>query len=428
MIEQRKAIYIPAYSDGLISMLYNKTDEEVKQHIQPDMKEQKSLRIYNDLFDSYFHCPWMLVSAGIFYKKEDLREKINGERAKIFVDSGGYQLAMGTVPTETYTDKVALEWSEKNGDIFPILDRPSFNTGPDKPLKSYQECLEKTITSAKYYTENRTRSDAKILNVLQGQTRDAMERWYNEVKDFKLDGWGIGGTKGNIDRVLLGLSLLIEKNEFKDFKYVHIFGVSSYEIMLLLEWTQRVLNKMGINIQLTYDATSWNRAAVFGGYFLSPNLVTGIQSLNFTNQSEIEDSGLDHVMYSVDVDYSKLGKDFKFPCDCVICSDIDNTYNMINTKSSSKDKDISFKKFNVITSYHNLYMQFKWIEMFNNWLASESNSLYKEVWNINKYNNDITTIWKKMQLVERYLKNPNKLVNINMITKKPLSYSGAALF
>ena len=47
-----------------------------------------------------------------------MREKINGERAKIFVDSGGYQLARGTVPAETYTDKVALEWSEKNGGYF----------------------------------------------------------------------------------------------------------------------------------------------------------------------------------------------------------------------------------------------------------------------------------------------------------------------
>ena len=153
MTEKRKAIYIPAYSDGILSMLYGKTDEEVKQHIQPDMIEKKSLRIYNDSLDTYFKYPWMLVSAGIFYTKDDLRKKIKAEKAKVFVDSGGYQLARGTVPAEIYTDKVALEWSEKNGDIFPILDRPSFNTGPDKPFSMNSENFAEMIKNIKIVLE-----------------------------------------------------------------------------------------------------------------------------------------------------------------------------------------------------------------------------------------------------------------------------------
>jgi hypothetical protein len=434
MTEKRKAIYIPAYSDGILSMLYSKTDEEVKQHIQPDMIEKKSLRIYNDSLDTYFKYPWMLVSAGIFYTKDDLRKKIKAEKAKVFVDSGGYQLARGTVPAEIYTDKVALEWSEKNGDIFPILDRPSFNTGPDKPLKSYAECLEKSIASAKYYTENRTRSDAKILNVLQGQSEDAMEKWYNKVKDFKLDGWGIGGTQGNINRVIAALRLLHRKGELKDSKYVHIFGVSSSEMMLLLDWTQRVLNSMDIDIQLTYDATSWNRAAVFGGIFLYPNLVSGIQQLQFTNQSELGDSNLRHLSYDLNVEYSELGKEFRMPCDdSVIFNDIKSTYDMINTLASNKDKEITFRKFNILVGYHNLHMQLKYIDMVNNWLDNAPKQLQKIVWDSNKYNkkNGIaassdTTIWKKMQLVESFLKSPlESLVNVTMITNKsPLNKQG----
>jgi tRNA-guanine family transglycosylase len=364
-------------------MLYGKTDAEIRQEIQPAMKEKKSFRIYNDSLDTYFKYSWMLVSAGIFYKKEDLREKINGERAKIFVDSGGYQLAKGTVPAETYTDKVALEWSEKNGDIFPILDRPSFNTGPDKPLKSYDECLAKTITSAKYYTENRTRSDVKVLNVLQGQTKDAMEKWYDHVKDFKLDGWGIGGTQGHINRILTALILLLNKGELKDSKYIHIFGVSSNEIILLLNWTQKILGEMDVDIQLTYDATSWNRAAVFGQYFTESSLGVGID-LKFNN-------------------------DFRLPCDCVVCVDIENTYDLFNTKSNKK---ISFSNFNHLVGFHNLYMQLRYIDVVNNLLEQERSYL-KSVLDCNKYNKKIT-IWDKMQRIESGLKTQNSLVNMNI--------------
>ena len=173
-IEQRTAIYIPAYSDGLTKLFYNKTDKDIANYELSDFKDKKSLRIYGDA-DSYFKNPWMLISAGVQYDKKDVRKKIGAEKAKVFIDSGGFQLAMGTVNANKFTDKVALEWSEKNGDIFPILDRPVRNIGPDKPLKTYEECLEKSVASAKYYYENRTRSDALVLNVLQGQQKKNME-------------------------------------------------------------------------------------------------------------------------------------------------------------------------------------------------------------------------------------------------------------
>ena len=41
---------------------------------------------------------------------------------------------------------------------------------PVSPYKDYDECLNLSVNSAKYYYENRSRSDATILNVIQGQT------------------------------------------------------------------------------------------------------------------------------------------------------------------------------------------------------------------------------------------------------------------
>ena len=66
----RNAIYIPAYSDGLMSMFYSMNDKEIATKYQPDFKKQKSLRIYNKKYDAYFHNPYLLISAGTQYNKK----------------------------------------------------------------------------------------------------------------------------------------------------------------------------------------------------------------------------------------------------------------------------------------------------------------------------------------------------------------------
>ena len=39
----KKAIYIPAYSDGLMSMFYGKDDNEIAKENQEDFSKKKSL-------------------------------------------------------------------------------------------------------------------------------------------------------------------------------------------------------------------------------------------------------------------------------------------------------------------------------------------------------------------------------------------------
>ena len=60
----KKAIYIPAYSDGLMSMFYGKDDNQIAKENQEDFSDKKSLRIYNKDFNSYFHNSYILISAG----------------------------------------------------------------------------------------------------------------------------------------------------------------------------------------------------------------------------------------------------------------------------------------------------------------------------------------------------------------------------
>ena len=108
----KDAIYIPAYSDGLMTFFEN-DDEHIREVYQPDYEEKKSFRIYNEDFDPYYSgkdfeaAKYMLVSAGVQYKRDNLREKINADKAIVFIDSGGNQLAQQTVNHKIYTDKIA---------------------------------------------------------------------------------------------------------------------------------------------------------------------------------------------------------------------------------------------------------------------------------------------------------------------------------
>ena len=92
----RDAIYIPAYSDGLMNLLEN-DDTAIQKKYQSAFDKKKSLRIYKHDSNSYFKNYFMLISAGTQHNKKDFRKKIQTESAKVFVDSGGYQLAHKTV-------------------------------------------------------------------------------------------------------------------------------------------------------------------------------------------------------------------------------------------------------------------------------------------------------------------------------------------
>ena len=389
----KDAIYIPAYSDGLMSMFYSMTDKEIANKYQPDFKQQKSLRIYNRKYDAYFYNPYILISAGTQYNKQNFREKLDiGDECKIFVDSGGYQLAMGTVNKDKFTDEVALKWSEANGNIFPILDRPAFSK-----LYDYDFSLKTSVNSAKYYHENRSKSDAYVLNVLQGENKDDMENWYKHISKYKFEGWGFGGSKGNLALIGMAILTLLNNGEFdrEDCKYLHIFGVSSNEAMVYIQFIQKMLNRQDIDIQLTYDSTYWNRSCVFGGYFIREQYTMG--------------TGMEQMNWSNSIDYSKLGKDFKLPCWCPVCEDLDDGFSFFNTfrKNKAGEEKISFVKFNMMVGFHNLFLQMIYNKMTNRLLRADMMEVYKEAFAPKVYNN--------LRLLETVFSNPKNGDNYQIL-------------
>jgi len=371
----KEAIYIPAYSDGLMGMFYGKSDKEIAEVNQPDFDKKKSLRIYNKDFNAYFHNPYILISAGTSWRKKDFRKTIHAEKSNVFVDSGGYNLAHGTVDPKKFTDKVALEWSEKNGDVFPILDRPSFTLHlkkddgtPKSPYKDYQECLDLSVASAKYYTENRTRTDTIVLNVLQGLTVPQIEEWYKNISKYQFEGWAYGGTNGNLGRILPALKFLLQSGELEreNCKMFHIFGVTSNESMIYFQYIQMVLNRMDIDIQITYDSTYWNRTCVYGSYMTRPRYIVGL--------------GMEAMNWPNSINYKEMSKDFKLPCKCPVCSDLKDTYSFFNNyKVDDKGEEtIVFGKFNNMIAFHNLYLQLEYLENVNRIFSSGMKDVYNE--------------------------------------------------
>ena len=413
----KDAIYIPAYSDGLMNMLEN-NDNDIREKYQTDFDKKKSLRIFNKECESYFKNYFMLISAGTSHKRKDFRKTIQAENAMVFVDSGGYQLAHSTVNHLKYTDDIALKWSEENGDIFPILDRPTFTLGmtrEDKngkkrsvsPYKNYEECLRLSVNSAKHYAENRTRSDAKILNVIQGQTIAQIKKWYDNISKYQFEGWAYGGTKGNLGRIVPALLFLHSNKEFDREKcnLFHIFGVTSNESMIYFQYLQMLLNKSGIDVQITYDSTYWNRTCVFGGYFTEARYIigTGMASMSWSNQ----------------ISYRELSKDFRMPCSCPICTDLVDVYSFFNHYKDDKDGNevVRFKDYNMNIAFHNLYMQLEYLENVTRILKSGMKEVYKEFFPKKIYDNLIfldkvfdnpTKDWE-MELNDRFLESDASL-------------------
>ncbi len=327
-----RTIYFPAISVGtyLTTMLVNEKYNE------------KSFRFYNKDEDSFFYYPNLLVSAGHNFKKEKFREKINfpafGGKGKFFADSGGFQLAKGALTEKQINSEIILKWAEENADIFPILDVPPYITGQGAKddHTRFKDCLRKSVMSAKYFHDNRTRPDAKILNVLHGRDIKDIELWYSFINKIPLDGWAGGGTNSIIS-MLRTLFFLKSKGEFsrKTTVYYHIFGVSKCPYMVYIELVQHLFNKAGIDVVISYDSSYPLKTAAFGNYFMFPSF-SGVTQVNFSNKFKEQ--------------YQTLSEEARMPCNCHICSTVTDVKSLL-----CHPKDF----YNIISA-HNMYLFFEY--------------------------------------------------------------------
>lgn len=289
----RKAIYFPALSCGTTTYIRRGLTENIV----------KSPQFYNPDVDSHFYYPYTLWSAAHHYKIEGFRKDMSLGKTNVFIDSGGYQLATGVISEKKYNNSVALDWSEKNGDIFPILDRPL------TPNCNFDDNLRVSIESAKYYYENRSHANKVILNVVSARDMGEFEEWYKGISPISLDGWAHGGHRSNMKTILQGLMFMFNKGEFtRDRPTIyHIFGVTRCDAMLYFAYIQHQMTELGANIQITYDSSSFQRNLAYGGWW-SNMYVTGAPTIHFSNK----------------YNYDNMPANATMPCRCPVCSTITN--------------------------------------------------------------------------------------------------------
>ena len=354
---ERNAQYIPALSGGIISRF---------------LEDTPKFRIYSEKSNPYYALkefdenPMVLISAGTNFRKDTFRHELGmGDETNVFIDSGGYQLKMNTVDKTKYTDAIALSWSEKNGDVFPILDRPTGSHFYDD-----KEALALSLVSAKYYSDNRKHNGEQILNVLQGESKGAMEEWYSNISEYKFDGWALGGISNkNADAELgmeakfaSGLLVFFQNKEFEkeECKRLHLFGVGSIKYMIYFQYIQMLINEMDIDLQITCDTSSYSYVAKNGVYWLGRNENDSMVGKTITVAKEY-----------------KPNKSFRFPCpyDCPVCSsveDVDKYFMEFDADGNRRTKKLTY-----LSTLHNLYLQKRVEQETRNILSSRCFSTYK---------------------------------------------------
>lgn len=172
---------------------------------------------------------------------------------KIFIDSGGFQLATGA--KEYMNPRKVIEIQNSYSDMGFMLDVPPFEktsgTGA-MSLKTgvsgkvFNKCIE--LTSVNLKDAERFNKKFRYYFILQGERYGRMKKWYNKLYNLdKFEGFSIKGT--NIGQLISGLIFYNEK--IKNNIPLHALGVGSFEKLSILHYFSKLFKIKYI----TYDNT-----------------------------------------------------------------------------------------------------------------------------------------------------------------------------
>ena len=242
-------------------------------------------RFYSEEFPEKFRHNEFLISAGHFIKNNPDLYNEHGfkKHNSIMGDSGGYQICSGATKWKPELKQKSFEWLENNSDIALNLDIPP-------RLKydgQFQECLDISKDNFKYFANNQT-GNTEYLNVIQGVNEFEFQEWYDEVKQFPFNGWAIGGSGFSYYKFLSGLMVLLSGKEHhnSNVKYFHILGSSRITYFMMLIQLQKSFEELGLDITVTTDSSSPDRAVVFGTYYSGYSMKRGTwEGINFPNEA-----------------------------------------------------------------------------------------------------------------------------------------------
>jgi len=275
------AIFLPAIQQSFAEYIVS-NDEYAPKNIKPvDLN-------FLDEANKFWTYPWCLASAGIFVnaKKNNAIISRKSQSSWVLGDSGGYQVGTGKLKEisnwsninkdvekikalwkETTFINDMLGWVDCNCDYAMTLDMPLWifdQKYKNTPFYNFtkKELLEITLNNLNYIQQNKgVFGSCKFLNVLQGLNDGDEDEWYHHVRNYKFEGWALGGSvgwKGGLTRVLRRLLILRDDgnlNPGQDF--LHVLGVSQINWCIALTAIQRGVQKsVNSNFKITYDAST----------------------------------------------------------------------------------------------------------------------------------------------------------------------------
>ena len=179
-----------------------------------------------------------------------------------------------------------LTWMDALMDYGMVLDIPAWverspagrkATG----IESYQQAVNATRFNNEYFIKHRN-GNCKFLNVLQGETHDQADDWYQQVKDFcdtkvygdkAFNGWGMGGQ--NMCDIHLVLKRLVALRfdgllEQGQHDWMHFLGTSKLEWAVLLTDIQRAVRKYhNPDFTISFDCASPFLATANGQIYIN---------------------------------------------------------------------------------------------------------------------------------------------------------------
>jgi len=252
----KNSIYIPSLSRGPIADSFRNNTQIGNQ----------TIKFYSDKISPDLFYPHFLITAGHYYKKINASENfgldLKNDNKIVLGDSGGYQIAVGSIKYSNDIVVKILNWLENNSNIAINLDIPP------RKNNEFDECMKLSEYNFKYFYENQT-NKTQFLSVLQGITRKQFTEWYNMSSKYPFKGWAIGGLNGVIKNFILGFTILFDNKEHlkSHNKYFHVLGTTRLLDLILLERIQKNMHIINPNIQFMTDSSSPSRSAMFGNLY-----------------------------------------------------------------------------------------------------------------------------------------------------------------
>ena len=254
----KKFLFFPSFSAGNVANAMSK---------RQTLRNGLDISFFSTKFPKEFRHPYFLVSAGHAYKKSTFSKDFGFFDAPdmlLLGDSGGYQIASGAMKWDPKVVPMIFEWLENNSHVAMHLDIPPRMNYAGK----FNEALDISKKNFQYFAEKQT-GKTKFLNVLQGDDERTYKVWYDAVKDFDFNGWGVGGATTSIYRMFSALNALFSAKEHynKNRVYLHILGTSKVMDFFIIAQLQKSLNDIGSEMQVTTDSSTPSRAVTYGRYF-----------------------------------------------------------------------------------------------------------------------------------------------------------------